>query len=187
MKKLIIALIAAVALSGAAFAETGLNMSVGTEAAVSIMVKPYLGLDANVSYEFEDGLFLGGGVRGYGNLMPVRVEDQMKESYAYGIPYLMMGYKNFTAELGLCLSSEIDMAECYKSVFARLGGDFPIWECGKGKFGIDFGFEYWFSLYGIKAEDDSSNAQLGAALGTVFGTIFNCIKGSVGVKYYLPL
>lgn len=187
MKKLIIALIAAVALTGAVFAEEGVNMSVGTEAAVSIVGKPYLGLDANAYYLFDNSFYVGGGVRGYGNLIPTR-SDSIKEAYAYGIPYFMIGYDNFTTEIGLCLSSEIDdWSQFYKSVYARMGGDYPIWDCGKGKFGIDFGVEFWMSLYGVEAEDDSSNAQLGAAFGTLFTTLFNSIKATVGVKYYFPL
>lgn len=185
MKKFIALIFAACFITGAAFCDPGLNLNAGVGITSSIILKPYANVDVNVDYEFENGIGVGGGVKSNFNVMPTRTKDkEFLESICYISPYILMKYGFFTAEMGLCLQK--DTENPFQNFYAHLGGDFPIWQAGKGKVGLNFGLEGWMSLYAIDPEDDSAEQNFAAGLGTIFTTLFNTIKVDFGVKYYLP-
>jgi len=195
-KKMILAAGTLLIIVGMAYADEGFNMSAGAGAAVSAVGKVYAYEDVNFDYEFANGIALGGGVKVHENLTQKTFynsngEITSTEAFVYTMPYLMFKAGHFTMEGGVTLSS--DTTPVYENFYARLGGDFPIWECGKGKFGLDFGIETWMSLVAVETpESDGSgesamSSALAAGFGSLFSTIFNIPKISVGVKYYLPI
>lgn len=189
MKKLIIALCAVFAISTAAFCEAGEHLDFSAGADCSFMLKPYAYVNAGGDYEFENGLRLGGGVRGKVNVLhkEYTVSDELNtEAWIYGMPYVLLGYKGFTVEGGFCFSRE-SLPEFWEVPFVRVGGEVAFAEAGPGTIGMEFGAEFWPSLYLVTPTGDSGSEQLGAGLGSVFGTLFNMVKLSVGAKYRLSL
>lgn len=189
MKKLIIALCTFLALSTAAFCEAGGNLDLSAGADCSFMLKPYAYANAGVDYEFDSGFKLGAGARGKFNVLHKQYmndEELVSEAWAYAMPYLMIGYKGFTVEGGLCISK--DFVEFWKTPFIRMGGEAVFGEAGPGTIGMEFGAEFWPSMYLVRPEDVTGDSkELGAGLGSVLGTVFNMVKLSVGAKYRLPL
>ncbi|MCQ2597206.1 MAG: hypothetical protein MJ181_05100 [Treponema sp.] len=194
-KKLIIAVCSLFLFAGAAFCEEGFNMSAGVGMASSLILKPYVYEDVNFDYEFSNGIALGGGVRLNQNITRAVYRNTegnvvTSEALLYTMPYLMFQAGHFTMEGGFSISE--DTPEFWKSPFVKLGGDFPIWDCGRGKIGIDFGVEVWVSTVAVKpAESDGSAGDalasgIATGIGTAFATIFNIPKVSLGMKYYLP-
>lgn len=176
--------------AGVVFADEGLNISAGTGAAITLLTKPYVYEDVSLDYEFGNGIALGGGVKVYENIRRALKANDFADDEAWGyvIPYTMFQYKCFTAEAGANLFPEAD-GNLFRLFFFRLGGDVPLFDCGPGKIGIDFGLETWLSRYAVALDSESSDAAKGfiGAFGTAFGTLFNIPKATIGLKYYLPL
>ncbi len=189
-KKLVAVLCGLFVVTGAVFADEGLNLSTGMGAAITVVAKPYVYEDVNLDYEFGNGIALGGGVKVYENILRARKENSYSETEAWGyvMPYTMFQYKDFTTEVGANLFPEAD-GNLLRLFYVRLGGDVPIFDCGPGKIGIDFGLEAWISLCAVKLAETDSDAAKGiiGAFGTAFATLFNIPKATLGVKYYLPL
>ncbi len=195
-KKLIAVVCTLFVFAGAVFCEEGINLSAGAGLSSSFILKPYAYEDVNLDYEFSNGIALGAGVKMNQNLTRTVYRDSegkvsSSEAFLYSMPYLMLRIKNFTMEGGLSISE--DTKEFWKSPYVRLGADIPIWDCGNGKIGIDFGFEGWVSSVAVKTpETDGSAGEaiatgFAAGFGAAIATIFNIPKLSVGVKYYLPM
>lgn len=195
-KKLIIAAASFLLFAGAAFCEEGFNMSAGAGLASSLLLKPYAYEDVNFDYEFSNGIALGGGVRLNQNLTKTTYFNSdgsvaSTEALLYTMPYLMFKAGHFTMEGGFSISE--DTEEFWKSPFVKLGGDFPVWDCGRGKIGIDFGVEVWISMVAVETKESNGSAgeavasAFAAGLGSVFTTLLNAPKVSLGVRYYLPM
>jgi len=187
MKKLLIVLAAAFVFSAALYCEEGFNLDVGAGVSVSAILKPYADVDANINYEFSNGMALGLGVKENFNFTPGRkISDGEKgEALCYTQPYLLFKAGYFTMAGGLCISTDTDPV--YNNVYGHIGSDIPLWDAGSGKIGIDCGLEGWLSLAVVEPVSSSGGDQFAAGLGSLFTTLLNTAKFNLGVKYYLPL
>ena len=187
MKKILLILAVSFVFGTSVFCEEGVNLDIGAGASVSIVGKPYADFDANINYEFSNGIALGLGVKENFNFTPGRsvTNGSNGEALLYTQPYLLFKAGYFTMAGGLTISTDTD--PCYKNFYARLGTDIPVWDAGPGKIGFDAGVEGWVSINAIEANSESSEDSLAAGIGTIFTTLLNTIKLNAGAKYYLPL
>ncbi len=181
-KKITILLCSLAVSTGTIFAEQGFNLAAGIDFSTNIILKPYLGINANADYEFSNELALALGGKGYWN-----ITQNGNESYLYGGPYILLRYKYFITGGGIFFNPE---SGALVTPYTVIGGAIPIWQAGKGKIGFDFGLEGWLSIVdmtGTSSSDNETNDSLSDALGTIFSIIFGYPKLFFGVQYFLPL
>ncbi len=133
MKKLFLKLCLFLLFQAAIFAE-GFSLNLSTDAAISGALKPYLGLDINSKYSFNDDIGLGLGAKAYENLI-----HGESEAYVSGGPYAFFSYKYMDLGAGLFFDKTFNPLSAY----FKLAWNIPIWEFNKGNLGINFGVELW--------------------------------------------